>query len=283
MNLSDLPLAIRHAVNTSGRDFVVGDLHGCRSMLERLLVHVQFDPSRDRVFATGDLVDRGPDSLGTLQLLREPWFYSVLGNHDAMLLAYLGRLDNRGYAKAFVLNGGLEWAKGLTDDQLEQAADLLMDVPFIRIVGEKLEERFQVLHAERASFDDEISLSDAELDNPGSELAEKLQEVGWITGFDMYGSWYDRLLWGRSLRRAMVEESSEFRPELSRTFVGHTITVGRNLSIYGYAGHVFLDTGAYQADDPERPASFGLTLWEVTADFGVQLRSDGFHKVHQIA
>jgi hypothetical protein len=48
----------RHAANGRGRDFIVGDLHGCRAMLDALLVHVGFDPDRDRLFSVGDLMDR---------------------------------------------------------------------------------------------------------------------------------------------------------------------------------------------------------------------------------
>jgi serine/threonine protein phosphatase 1 len=75
------PRIQRIAANSRGRDFVIGDLHGCLDQLQLKLALVSFAPERgDRLFAVGDLVDRGPDSLGCLNLLREPWFFSVLGN-----------------------------------------------------------------------------------------------------------------------------------------------------------------------------------------------------------
>lgn len=80
---------VRHEANMTGRDFVVGDLHGCVEHLRVLLRHVGFDESADRLFSVGDLVDRGPDTPGSLELLKAPWFYPVMGNHDAMLLAVL--------------------------------------------------------------------------------------------------------------------------------------------------------------------------------------------------
>ncbi len=51
-----------HAVglNQAGRDFVVGDVHGCFRTLECALLEIEFDPSRDRLFGVGDLVNRGP-------------------------------------------------------------------------------------------------------------------------------------------------------------------------------------------------------------------------------
>lgn len=76
--------------NTRGRDYLVGDLHGTAPLLLEKLHTLGFDFTRDRLFCTGDLVDRGPASLATLALLREPWFFSTLGNHERILLAKLG-------------------------------------------------------------------------------------------------------------------------------------------------------------------------------------------------
>lgn len=72
----------RFDINTQGRDFVVGDLHGCRDLLEEKLYEINFDPSVDRMFSVGDLVDRGPDSPGCFALLEKPWFHAIRGNHE---------------------------------------------------------------------------------------------------------------------------------------------------------------------------------------------------------
>ena len=68
------------------RTIFVGDIQGCREELELLLEELRFDPAADRLEPVGDLVNRGPDSLGTLRLLRSLDAGGVLGNHDVHLL-----------------------------------------------------------------------------------------------------------------------------------------------------------------------------------------------------
>ena len=69
------------------RRIFIGDIQGCREELEELLEKVRFDPAGDELHPVGDLVNRGPDSLGTLRLLRSLGAGGVLGNHDLHLLA----------------------------------------------------------------------------------------------------------------------------------------------------------------------------------------------------
>jgi hypothetical protein len=80
---------LRLPTNKTGRDFVLGDLHGTTDLLRALMEYVAFDPDKDRIFSVGDLIDRGEDSPGGLALLLEPWFHAVLGNHEDMMMDYL--------------------------------------------------------------------------------------------------------------------------------------------------------------------------------------------------
>lgn len=69
--------------------YLIGDLQGCCDALERLLAEIGFSPSRDQLHVLGDLVNRGPASLATLQRLRGLGASAtcLLGNHDLHLLA----------------------------------------------------------------------------------------------------------------------------------------------------------------------------------------------------
>ncbi|EED36505.1 bis(5'-nucleosyl)-tetraphosphatase [Luminiphilus syltensis NOR5-1B] len=82
--------------------YAVGDIQGCLRPLKKLLKQVGFNPKKDHLWSTGDLVNRGPENLASLR-----WFHDhrdsvtvVLGNHDLHLLAIAansathGRSDN---------------------------------------------------------------------------------------------------------------------------------------------------------------------------------------------
>jgi len=69
--------------------YVIGDVQGCFYQLQQLLTHIQFHPQRDTLWFTGDLVNRGPQSLEVLRFVKSLNNKSkiVLGNHDLHLLA----------------------------------------------------------------------------------------------------------------------------------------------------------------------------------------------------
>jgi bis(5'-nucleosyl)-tetraphosphatase (symmetrical) len=88
--------------------YAVGDIQGCFHELEQMLSLIQFDQDKDQLWLVGDLVNRGPDSLAVLRLVKAMGraAVTVLGNHDLHLLAVaagVARLDH-----SDTLNGILE-------------------------------------------------------------------------------------------------------------------------------------------------------------------------------
>ncbi|MCO8649025.1 metallophosphoesterase, partial [Burkholderia multivorans] len=153
--MSASALLHRHSTNLTGRDFVVGDLHGCVDALRALLHEVRFDPARDRLFSVGDLVDRGPASETALELLDRPWCHVVRGNHEEVL-----SLVARGKLPADAWRGiGGDWGADLPPERLRAYAARVDALPLVRVIGEGAT-RFNVLHAEFFGSDADLDTGD---------------------------------------------------------------------------------------------------------------------------
>src|SRR5678815_3250555 len=90
--------------------YVIGDIHGCVDEL-RCLVEGLPIRSGDSLIFLGDYIDRGPNSAGVVAYLialqselREVSFVLLRGNHEDMLLSYLGLAGQHG--DMFLINGG---------------------------------------------------------------------------------------------------------------------------------------------------------------------------------
>ena len=116
------------------RTVIVGDVHGCRSELEALLDRVAFSGG-DRLLFVGDLVARGPDSLGVLDVARTTGAIVVRGNHEQKLLDWRHARTNwmRGEAAAKAPIGRMhrDLARSLrpVDWTLLETSPLFFDLP----------------------------------------------------------------------------------------------------------------------------------------------------------
>lgn len=136
----------RFPVNTAGRDFAVGDIHGHFTKLQAALDAVGFDPAADRLFSVGDLIDRGPESDQVDAWLAKPWFHAVRGNHEQMAVdAY--RLDPDGRASRDHLANGGAWIYGRSSVEQACYVEMLADLPLI-IEVETPEGLVGVVHAD---------------------------------------------------------------------------------------------------------------------------------------
>lgn len=115
--------------NSVGKDYVVGDLHGQYDLLMEELLRTGFDRRCDRLICAGDMVDRGPQSVECLKLLREPWFFSVLGNHEDMMINSLIDLDLEA-AFHWVERCGGRWIRDADSDLVgDLTRDFLLSLP----------------------------------------------------------------------------------------------------------------------------------------------------------
>lgn len=77
--------------------YAIGDIQGCHDSFLRLLETCAFDPTQDRLWLVGDLVNRGPRSLETLRFVKAlgAAAVTVLGNHDLYLLMIAEGVEKR--------------------------------------------------------------------------------------------------------------------------------------------------------------------------------------------
>ncbi|WP_276968515.1 metallophosphoesterase, partial [Metallibacterium scheffleri] len=125
------------SANASGRDWLVGDVHGHFSRLKAAMDAAGFNPLQDRLLSVGDLVDRGPESPAVIEWLSQPWFYAIRGNHEQMFLEYHAQPSaaarRRYMARAWEANGGA-WAARLTEAQRTAIAEQLQRLPYLMAV-----------------------------------------------------------------------------------------------------------------------------------------------------
>ena len=91
------PAASLIKIDAPARCWFVGDIHGYGHELKNSLAAAGFAAEKgDIVVCVGDLISKGPDSLGTLELMEREGFYSVQGNHERRAIAALEHMEESG-------------------------------------------------------------------------------------------------------------------------------------------------------------------------------------------
>lgn len=186
----------RFAKNTAGRDFAVGDIHGCFTKLQQALDGIGFDSAVDRLFSVGDLVDRGPECDLALEWLAKPWFHPVRGNHDD----YVCRYDSCDLGN-WLINGG-SWFLSLNGDEQAEYAVQFRELP-IAIELETDAGLVAIVHAD-CPFPTWAQMV-AELTEPESPKRFKLVK--------------NSCMWSR---KRMEDDDESGVPDLRALVVGHT-------------------------------------------------------------
>lgn len=105
--------------------YVLSDIHGRLKTLDRLLERASLGAD-DRLYILGDMVDRGPDPVGVMQLCRSLANTEVLlGNHEQLMLDFFGHATEMAATLNWAINGGLTTAKGLAHLKNQERDDLL--------------------------------------------------------------------------------------------------------------------------------------------------------------
>lgn len=105
--------------------YVFSDVHGHRATLERALERVS-PTEEDRIFCLGDMIDRGPDPVGVLKVVRAlPNACVLMGNHEDLMVSCLDHPDDALAMMNWVLNGGGATSSGLGELDHDEAAELV--------------------------------------------------------------------------------------------------------------------------------------------------------------
>lgn len=199
----------KYAKNEDGRDFIIGDLHGCLVELQAAMRRNDFDTTVDRLFSVGDLIDRGEDSMDCLRLINSPWFHPVIGNHEDMMIH---GLHNRDMYMNWMLNGG-DWFNQVDKAEVELlVAQIKLDVPYAITVN-TAQGHIGICHAQPPTND---------WNDTHAPTDKQLQTM----------------IWGRSW---VKDFNPGFVDNIGRTYHGHTPVNAPILR-----GNVaFIDTGAF--------------------------------------
>ena len=258
--VSEIPALKRFKLNKLGRDFVVGDMHGCYSIFMKLLDHVQFDPTKDRVFCSGDLIDRGSENEECLRLLKNDWFAATVGNHEFFAIA---TMHHHPHADYWAYNDGY-WATPYVNQLFRHVHDkepllsdaaefwyelypLIKQMPMMITVTAKKRKKFHVMHAEL----------DFEIFKPTDKLLldPKFVRRAW-SNEEIYGNGADGM-WRRSIFVNHVDKQvAEFSTSaLSTVYSGHTPQAWNPVRKGNF---VCLDTGSFM----HRKENYGITMIE---------------------
>lgn len=108
------------------RIFIIGDIHGCLDMFNRLMDRIDWEPNKDRLIFLGDYIDRGSDPKGVVDYIIALSKCStnvecLIGNHETIFLEYLSGEDHG----LFLMNGGWRTVESYQGNGLKDVNSLV--------------------------------------------------------------------------------------------------------------------------------------------------------------
>lgn len=202
--------------NQHGRDFVVGDIHGCFDAVRDAMAAHGFDKERDRLFSVGDLVDRGTQCEECVDWIAQSWFHAVRGNHEQMAIEVA---QGRHSIPNYVQNGG-GWFVALPEDRRKLIANCLATLPFAIEIAHSLG-TIGIVHAEVVGNDWRGFTDALEVDTSNNKFRNLAECALWM-------------------RDRITKRDCSPVANARRVYVGHT-----PLAEYSVLGNVYyIDTGA---------------------------------------
>ena len=235
------------------RAYVIGDVHGCLALLDRVLGRIEREideqpQSKVSIVFLGDLIDRGPESAQVIERLRTyspagATAHFVMGNHEEVMLRILD--GDAGLLSSWLRFGGAETLQSYGVDPVEIA----------RQADEAIVSRLRkAVPAEHRAFldgfADSISFGDYLLVHagirPGVALSEQKQsDLRWI-------------------REPFLDDPGDHGAVVVH---GHTITN----SVEVTPNRIGIDTGAYCTGTLSALAIDGRKRWLIqTTESGTE-------------
>lgn len=211
MVTSTVPRVLRMPANTKGKDYVASDIHGAYKTLFEALAQVGYDPSCDRLFLDGDLIDRGEDSARCVEVLELGGVFANLGNHEDMLIdLYADGEPDEAVLRYVSRHNGFGWWMDASPETRQAVLTAVRKLPLV-IEIETARGTVGLVHGDiPAGMDWPTFVSEIEAGNPDVEQIA-LWGRARIAGIDLTG----RAVNGGNSNHDGVAG-------IGRVFVGHT-------------------------------------------------------------
>jgi serine/threonine protein phosphatase 1 len=164
---------------TEKKTYIIGDIHGCLDMLQRLMFKIGWNPEQDRLIFLGDYIDRGEDSKGVVDYILDLFKLSnqidcLLGNHEKLLLDFLEGRDSHN----FIINGGNITLESYSIDRAAETTDLIPQEHILFFKSLKLWIELDDYYVVHAGF------------QPGIELEQQIvEDLVWIRESFIYSNY----------------------------------------------------------------------------------------------